>query len=76
MEKSFIILISVLCLYLTACNDGGKFGQYADKDIAREYKRCLADPHPSRTQGIICGNYERECKRRKSKGNNICALQE
>ncbi|MFK5893252.1 MAG: hypothetical protein QM504_08535 [Pseudomonadota bacterium] len=66
------MLLSILLQ--TACDDGGKFGKYDNKKILSEYQRCLSQPNPSRSRAIVCGNYERECLRRKKNGNNICAM--
>jgi len=61
-------------LLQTACNDGGKFGKYENKKILKEHQRCLAQQNPSRTRALACGNYEKECLRRKKNGNNVCAM--
>ncbi len=71
INTSFIFTVLFM---QAACNDGGKYGKFEDKKVLSEYRRCLTDPNPSRNRSIICDNYERECKRRKSNGNNICAL--
>jgi len=76
VNKLLLFLCTALMLFLTACDSGGKYAKFDDKKVLAEYRDCLYRDNSkmSPAKGVACNNYEKECKRRKENGNNICAL--
>ncbi len=76
MNKLLLAIIIGIFVSLTACDSGGKYAAFDDKKILQEYRNCLNTPNDkmSPARGVACTNYDKECLRRKKKGNNICAI--
>ena len=73
MNKFLLMFFVLALLPLTACDT--KYASYTDQKVRSEHMDCLANErNMSPARGVACGNYEKECLRRKKAGNNICAM--
>jgi len=73
MNKILLIFFVTTILLMTGCNN--KYESYSDQKIRQEHMDCIANQqNMSPARGVACGNYEKECIRRKKAGNNICVM--
>jgi len=72
MNKFLLIIFVLSLLPLTACDT--KYASYSDQKVRKEHMDCITDQNMSPARGVACGNYERECLKRKKAGNNICVM--
>ncbi|MFT2111058.1 hypothetical protein [Marinomonas sp. 2405UD68-3] len=65
--------ILILAVGLTACDIfSNPSEQIPNSDLRSKWRECTSISNPSRTKALACDNYERECDRRKGKGNLVC----
>lgn len=58
---------------LTACDlFSNPSAEIPNTELRSKWRECKVISNPSRTKALACDNYERECDRRKSKGNLAC----
>jgi hypothetical protein len=50
----------------------GPAADIPDNELRSKWRECKQIKNPSRTKVLACENYERECSRRKNKGNLVC----
>ncbi|RDL44714.1 hypothetical protein DN730_10045 [Marinomonas piezotolerans] len=50
----------------------GPSADIPDAELRKKWRECKTISNPSRTKVLACENYERECARRKGKGNIAC----
>lgn len=75
MNKVLLVIFLGCAFLLTACDSGGKYASYSDQKVKKEYIDCSnSGRNMSPARGVACGNYEKECERRKKKGKNICSI--
>ncbi|MFD1382223.1 hypothetical protein ACFQ45_02515 [Rhodanobacter aciditrophus] len=67
-------LCSVLVVAsLSGCDMfGGPSADIPDAELRSKWRECKTISNPSRTKVLACENYERECDRRRKKGNIAC----
>lgn len=66
-------IIALTIVGLTACDMfSSPSAEIPDRELRTKWRDCKANQNPSRTKALACDNYERECDRRKSKGNLVC----
>ncbi|MEO9653766.1 hypothetical protein [Marinomonas sp.] len=72
--RAFGTLALLLCtLSLAACDFfAGPSADIPDNELRQKWRECKYLSNPSRTKALACDNYERECDRRKGKGNFAC----
>lgn len=74
MVVKFITSSFAILFLLAGCgNAGGKLGKNTNEDILEKYQNCTLS-EPSGTYAMTCENVVKECKRRKTEGNNACKL--
>ncbi|MBF0265042.1 MAG: hypothetical protein HQL46_07200 [Gammaproteobacteria bacterium] len=72
MNRFLLLFFIVMFLPLSACDT--KYASYSDQKVRKEHMECNSNQNMSPARGVACGNYEKECLRRKKAGNNICVM--
>lgn len=73
MQKFLSIGVTLTALTLNGCDMfGGPSADIPDAELRQKWRECKIISNPSRTKVLACENYERECARRKNKGNIAC----
>ncbi|ADZ90394.1 hypothetical protein [Marinomonas mediterranea] len=73
MQKLYFTGLMAAILTIGGCDMfGGPAADIADADLRKKWRECKSISNPSRTKVLACENYERECSRRKGKGNLVC----
>jgi len=69
MNYKIIAAITISTFFLAGCDMfGGPSAKIPDKELRAKWKRCEANPSPSRTAVLACANFKRECDKR----GNVC----
>ncbi len=71
----FINTAGILLLVsgLAACDMfSNPSAEIPDSELRSKWRECKSLSNPSRTKALACDNYDRECDRRKGKGNLAC----
>ncbi len=66
-----IFIALALSLALTGCGES-KFAKLSDQELSEKMRRCRANTNPSPGAAVACGNYEKECQRRREEGKMVC----
>lgn len=73
MRKPLLLSTMFTTIILSGCDMfGGPSADIPDAELRQKWRECKSISNPSRTKVLACENYERECERRKSKGNIAC----
>lgn len=73
MRKSLLLTITLSAMMVSGCDMfGGPSADIPDGELRKMWRECKYISNPSRTKVLACENYERECARRKDKGNIAC----
>ena len=73
MNRLVLFVFILALIPLSGCDN--KYASYSDQKVREEYMDCMANErNMSPARGVACGNYEKECLRRKKAGNNICVM--
>lgn len=72
--RNYIFLSIILsALTLSGCDMfAGPSADIPNTELRQKWRECKSISNPSRTKVLACENYERECARRKNKGNIAC----
>ncbi|TPE52854.1 hypothetical protein FJM67_07515 [Maribrevibacterium harenarium] len=73
MRKITLLGLLTAAIVLSGCDMfGGPSADIPDAELRSKWRECKTIANPSRTKVLACENYERECARRKDKGNFVC----
>ncbi|MEC8082853.1 MAG: hypothetical protein VX148_15435 [Pseudomonadota bacterium] len=73
MHKPLLLSVMLAAVTLSGCDMfGGPSADIPDAELRKKWRECKTLSNPSRTKVLACENYERECERRKGKGNIAC----
>lgn len=73
MHKPLLLSVMLAAVTLSGCDMfGGPAADIPDAELRKKWRECKTISNPSRTKVLACENYERECDRRKGKGNIAC----
>ena len=73
MQKPLFHSVKLAAVTLSGCDMfGGPAADIPDAELRKKWRECKTISNPSRTKVLACENYERECERRKGKGNIAC----
>ena len=73
MNYKIVVSLVISAALLAGCDMfGGPSADLSNKELRAKWKRCKANPSPSRTAVLACENFKRECDRRKSNGEHVC----
>lgn len=73
MKKAYIVGTLLAISALNGCDMfGGPSADIPDDELRKKWRECKQITNMSRTKVLACENYERECERRKKKGNLVC----
>lgn len=73
MRSCLYVTTLISLLLLAGCDMfAGPSADIPDRELRSKWRECKQIKNPSRTKVLACENYERECDRRKNKGNLVC----
>ena len=64
------LLLAFGLLLLFACE--GKFSKLSDAELQQKIFDCNATLEPSPGKAVSCGNFMKECERRRKEGRFVC----
>lgn len=70
MKYLLTVVLSTLCLILSACNSS--LSSIEGDELRKRAYECLIDTNLSTAEIQICKNIQRECKRRQESGTYDC----
>lgn len=73
MRKTLYVSTLISVLFLSGCDMfASPSADIPDDELRSKWRECKYIKNPSRTKVLACENYQRECDKRKSKGNLAC----
>lgn len=73
MRSTFYICALIATLLLSGCDlFSSSASKIPDDELRSKWRECKSYTNPAATTVLACENFQRECDRRKGKGNLVC----